>query len=98
MLTSYGFTVMIVEAKPKPSVKEHVEACVENCTCLICGEPAEKRGLCLPHYGQFRVALAGVAPSERYGFQQKLIRQGKLLPSRQGQQLDKKNVFREEAE
>lgn len=99
MLTaSYGMTVMIVDVKPRPSVRQHVQECRDKNVCLLCGKPAEKRGLCLPEYGQYRVALMELPLVERPAFEARMIREGKLLPSRQGQRIDQPNTFRAEAE
>lgn len=97
MLSHHGFTVMIVDAKPKPSVKGHVEECRRKGICLVSGKPAFKRGLSMIEYSRFRTALMELPRGERDAFEAKLIRQGKLLPSRQGQRFDLVNVFREEA-
>lgn len=96
VVSTNGYLVMIVDAKPKPSVRQLVDAKVEACKCLACEGTAAKRGLCILHYGRFRTALQETPRSDRHTFEARLIRDGKLLASRQGQRLDVRNIFRAE--
>jgi hypothetical protein len=70
--------------------------------CLICGlKKSEnnriRRGLCVNHYQQFQRALSGIEPSKQDAFEQMLIDNGQLLPSRQGQR-EEPNPFSEAAQ
>ena len=76
------------DATPKRTVKKAVDAKIAANECLLCEQPAERRGLCAQHYGDYRVALMKVPHDKRYEFVAKLIQDGHLLPSRQGQRLN----------
>lgn len=80
--------VIMLDATPKRTVKKAVEAKVAAGQCLLCSEPQHKRGLCTQHYGEYRVALSRVPHSKRSEFNARLIQEGQLMPSRQGQRLN----------
>ena len=54
--------------------------------CIVCGEvtTSVQRGLCIRCYERFRRAKQKVAAAERLEFEQLLVDNGQLLPSRQG--------------
>lgn len=79
--------VMMFDATPKRTVRKAVDAKVVEHECLLCTEPMNKRGLCDQHYGEYRVALLKVPHDKRTEFDARLIQEGHLLPSRQGQRL-----------
>lgn len=65
-----------------------------NRKCLICGEYASgKRGLCQKHYSQLRRVLDEIPVENRAIAIEKLIREGKLLPARQGKKDENPNEF-----
>lgn len=69
--------------------------------CIVCDklEADRRRGLCVLHYNRFRSALQSVPAKNRDQFQQKLIDEGHLLPSKQGQRVDlHDDVFAQVAE
>lgn len=89
-----GATVMIVDQKARLGIRKKVLAKVEANVCLCCDLPAHRRGLCDRHYYLFRSAQFALAPHDRPVNEARMIRAGKLLPSRQGQIIRSKNPFR----
>lgn len=87
---------MVMEARPKPGLVKLVIERDESGLCLLCDEPARKRGLCTCHYGRWRTARSEVSgrECERLAFDAKQIRDGKLLPDRQGQKKSVVNEYR----
>lgn len=76
---------MVMEAKPKPAIRKAIEERDDQGVCLLCDKEAWKRGLCTTHYGRWRTARAEIPARERLSFDAGQIRDGKLLPDRQGQ-------------
>lgn len=89
----FEVSVMVMEAKPKPGIRKQVEERHEQGVCLLCEKRAWKRGVCTTHYSRWRTARADVPNRERPAFDAQQIRDGKLLPDRQGQR-DVENEFR----
>lgn len=79
--------VIMMDATPKRTVKKVVEAKIAANECLVCDRPAARRGLCIQHYGDYRVALSHTRHDKRHELEARWIREGRLLPSRQGQRL-----------
>jgi hypothetical protein len=94
--SSFEMSVMVMEARPKPGLKKIVEERDESGLCLLCDRPALKRGLCTCHYGRWRTARAehSSRECERLAFDAKQIRDGKLLPNRNGQPRSFVNEYR----
>lgn len=92
-----GLTVLIMDAKPRPAVRAKVKEKVESGECLLCSEKAApgRRGLCQLHYGRFHRAMKDFAKADRPAEEAKKVRDGELLPDRQGQRSE--NEFRESA-
>jgi hypothetical protein len=94
--SSFEMSVMVMEARPKPGLIKLVIERDESGLCLLCDEPARKRGLCTCHYGRWRTARMehSKRECERLAFDAKQIRDGKLLPDRQGQKKSCVNEYR----
>jgi hypothetical protein len=92
-----GISVVVMDVRLKQGVRAIVAAKVAAGQCLCCEEPSagDRLGLCSKHYQRFRTALLEKPIGERETFRAQLIRDGKLLPSRQGQRTDIVNEFRE---
>lgn len=82
-----GVTVLIMDAKPRPSVRGKVKQKEESGECLQCGDKAApgRRGLCQLHYGRFHRAMRDHAKGDRPALEAKMIRDGDLMEDRQGQ-------------
>lgn len=95
--TLHGVALVALDVKAKASVKAQVADKVEKCQCLLCEAEADRRGLCKYHYSQFRTVLHETALQDRPALEARFIRNGELLPSRQGQRFDIINPYRESA-
>lgn len=94
MLTTFrGISVVVMETKPKASVRKRVEERLAAGLCLHCDDEATRLGCCVRHYHQFRTAWLKVGPDERAVFRAQQIREGNIAESRQGQRTDIKNPF-----
>jgi hypothetical protein len=92
-----GLTVMILDTKPKLGKRRQVQERAASGKCLLCDCEAKRLGLCTTHYGRFRTALTKLPENDREPFKARLRREGKLLPSRQGQRLTQVNEFEKHA-
>ena len=90
---SRGMVVM-VDTTPRTITRKLIKQKLDRNECLLCGAPAHKRGLCKTHYSRYRVVRSEKAASDRVMFDARLIKSGRLLPSRQGQRTDRTNEFR----
>lgn len=92
----FEMSVMVMEARPKPGLKRIVEERDDSGLCLLCDQPARKRGLCTCHYGRWRTARLehSKREAERLAFDAQQIRDGKLLPDRQGRKRNCVNEYR----
>lgn len=73
-----------MDARPRPAIRKQVEERDQLGLCLLCDSPAHKRGLCTKHEGRWRRARVKRPANQRLTFDAKQIREGRLLPSRQG--------------
>lgn len=95
--SQFVVSVMLMETKPKPSVRKLVEERRECGLCLIpdCGCKANKRGLCDSHYNQYYLCLIRLPMAERIEFEREQIREGRLLKFREHRNIEKPvNPFR----
>lgn len=93
--SNFSVSVFVMDVRPKPSTRKIVEERDERGVCLLCEKPAVRRGLCDCHYARFRMAKLDVAREKRAEFEAQQIREGRVLPSRQGQSRDFVNEFRQ---
>lgn len=85
---------MVVASNLPKAVKEKVDRKVEAGECLCCTNPAgDRRGLCGPCYSDFRAAYFQQPLKDRRIWEEKQIRLGRVLRSRQGQRRGKRNIF-----
>lgn len=99
----FGGRIWMVMAEPKRTVRERVRRCRDEGLCLVCADAAEKvssvrRGLCQRHYSQWYGQKRGMSDEQAAQYEAESIRDGKLLPARQGQRLDRANPYTEIAE
>lgn len=89
-----GVTVMVMATEPKRTVRDEVYRRVDEGVCLQCDKPAlpGKRGLCGRHYWKWYGSRGGLTDQQKAEKDAKLIRDGKLLKSRQGQRLQEKEA------
>lgn len=95
--SQFVVSVMLMETKPKPSVRKLVEERRESGLCLIpdCPCDANKRGLCDRHYNQYYFCLIQLPVAERIEYEREQIREGRLLKFREHQNKPKAvNPFR----
>lgn len=93
-VSNFGATIVVIEAKPKKSMRVKVDRCISECKCVICGDPAFARALCRSHYYQFEKAKKSLPARERPGFEAKQIREGRVAMQRKGGRPSKKeNAF-----
>jgi hypothetical protein len=90
-----GATMVVIDAKPKPAVREHVADKREKGECLQCDCPIHARGLCKRHYLQLVAARNEVPLRDRPAFEAKLIRDGKVAAPQVGNR-GVKNPFKSE--
>jgi hypothetical protein len=90
----FEMSVIVMDVRPKPGLKRLVEERDEQGVCLLCAKEAWKRGLCTTHYGRWRAARGEQPKHKQAAFDAQQIRDGKLLPDRQGQKLDVVNEYR----
>ena len=67
-------------------------------SCLVCGEVATKRGLCLKHYEQFRRKRDSLTPEAASQWEEILIASERLLPKQQGKKFGSEDPFLESFE
>jgi hypothetical protein len=81
-----GFTVIVMAKTPK-KIKAAVDRKVAKGECLVCDQPAEagKRGRCGPCYWKRYHTLGGLTDDQLKLKDERDIRDGKILKSRQGQ-------------
>lgn len=91
--SAFEMSVMVMDVRPKPGLKRLVEERDERGVCLLCEKEAWKRGLCTTHYGRWRAARSELNKTQQVTFDAQQIRDGKLLPDRQGQR-DVVNEYR----
>lgn len=65
--------------------------------CLLCERASQSRGLCTPHYLQFTRKRSLLSEESAAKWEEELIANGKLLPSKQGQR-EVPNAFSEDFE
>jgi hypothetical protein len=93
-----GVKVVLIDCRVKKGIQATIDERLNRGVCLCgCGRRAWMRGLGMACYYRFRAASLGLAPSDRPGFEGKLIRAGLLLASRQGRR-KAPNPFREIAD
>lgn len=64
-------------------------------TCLVCGDVATKRGLCLKHYEQFRRKRDSLTAEAAAQWEEILIASERLLPKQQGKKFGIEDPFLE---
>lgn len=91
--------VLVMDAKPKPSIRNYIAERIGKGLCLIpgCGLNAAKRGVCTKHYQQFRALLVSKSGEEQVKFEMKQIRAGRILASNHGRPKDHVNAYAETA-
>lgn len=73
-------------AKLTASQQKAIDRAARNC-CIVCNTESRglRRGLCVTDYTRFRTAWRQVPRDQRKQFEELLIKEGQLMPSRQGQ-------------
>lgn len=89
-----GVSIVVIDAKPRLGIRKKVLVRVKSNTCLCCEQKATRRGLCKTCYFRFRAAYLSFIKREQPNFEAKMIRAGKLLPTRQGQRIRSLNPFK----
>lgn len=97
MKTLAGITVMAIDTKPRLGIRKRVKQRVATGLCLHCDAEATRLGLCNRHYAQFRIERLKRPEAERALWEARQVRAGKVLRTRQGQRVDLKNPFNDEA-
>lgn len=63
----------------KRSIANQVTERVRSCKCLLCDDPATRRGLCMNHYQTFLRRRAVRGEKDGALFEETCIREGKIL-------------------
>ena len=72
--------IFIVDARPTPRAKKHIDDCVEKGVCLCgCGRKARRRGLADPCYYAFMRELNAMNAKDAAKYEGSLIRRGLVL-------------------
>lgn len=74
-----GFIVMALATAPKRTIRDEVDKRAATGLCLHCDQPIHRRGLCTHHYHEFRMLLKDRAPDDRDTWEDRQIREGKIL-------------------
>jgi hypothetical protein len=77
-----GFRIADIEPMAKHRKRVNDKQTVRK--CLLCDEPSHRRDLCASHGWKYRLLILSTPKNQRHVVEAKLIREGKVGPSRQG--------------
>lgn len=84
----------MAEVTAKSKIAKQINEKAETNVCLICGKNANgSRGLCTADYLRFYRTLMALPKKERIEFEEKQIREGRVLASLQINSIRRPNPF-----
>lgn len=85
-------SLMPADVEVLPKFKRRVEERDAQCKCLLCDNDARTRGLCNNCHYAFRMERLGTPKTKRLVYENNRIRQGTLMPDRQGKRIHPKQT------
>ena len=89
--------LMPSDVEPKRTIARAIWERAKTGKCLHCDLPAYRRGICYRHYYQYKTNLRSTPRDRRKLFHDTAVREGKILPNRQGQRPNAEDVFEDVA-